>query len=414
MQLRYGPIDALLGGLCSQRQAFASAEARFLLSVVSAENRLTDSNQLDRLAEPEMSWSQLEKCDFAMAYLWQNLRQVEGAVPAEFLDVCKGYSRKILMMNELRIHTVTQLSQAASSAGLELVFVKGAAELCQFYSDATYLSQRSMGDLDLICAENDLLAIDVMMQKLGYYLSDYGASFASEQALRSFSLEHAGHLMYTNDSRSATGCVEVHIAPAVGRALQTYPDDFARQLLQQSRTVRIGTTDVRIPSNEHMVVYNLCHAASAKDQWVLAAVETTHFDQCLAGSLPSGIELVNARLDSAQLEFLFRLRNMLTAMGADLDRSQIVDLLRSVRRRRLLTMYLELAQTFLPDLCDFLGPSQSWSTIARGRNQFLLRTSFTQHAIARKAKYKLHLLEKLLRAKGRHDEEGSQLQVVHR
>jgi hypothetical protein len=105
---------------------------------------------------------------------------------------------------------------------------------------------------------------------------------------------------------------------------------------------------------------------------------------------------------------------MLTAMGADLDRSQIVDLLRSVRRRRLLTMYLELAQTFLPDLCDFLGPSQSWSTIARGRNQFLLRTSFTQHAIARKAKYKLHILEKLLRAKGRHDEEGSQLQVVHR
>jgi hypothetical protein len=26
----------------------------------------------------------------------------------------------------------------------------------------------------------------------------------------------------------------------------------------------------------------------------------------------------------------------------------------------------------------------------------------------------LHILEKMLRAKGRHDEEGSQLQVVHR
>lgn len=400
MRLKYGTLDALLAVWRSRNGAFASPEARFLLNVVSEREPLTQPGQLETLFEPGISWAQLEKCDFALAYLWHYWRHVRDAVSVPFLDVCKAYSRKILMMNEMRIHTITQLSRAASAAGVELVFIKGAAELCQFYSDASYLSQRSMGDLDLICAEHDLPAVDVLMKKSGYYLSDYGASFASEQALRVFSIEHAGHLMYTSEAHSVAGCVEVHIAPAVGRGLRGYPAGFTKDLLGQSRKVHIGTTDVRIPSKEHMVVYNICHAASAKDLWVLAALKRTHFDQCFGVSYARGIDLVNARLDASQLEFLFRLRNMLASMGADLDRDRVVQYLHSVKSRHLLIMYLQLAQTFLPDLCAFLGSPQSELAIALRRKNLLVRTSVTQSHFARATKYRIHLAKKLIRASG--------------
>lgn len=146
-----------------------------------------------------------------------------------------------------------------------------------------------------------------------------------------------------------------------------------------------------------MIVYNICHAASSKDHWVLSAVEETQFDRCFSASALTGIALVNARLDASQLEFLFRLRNLLGNMGADLDRNEVIRLLASVKHRRLLTMYTDLARTFLPDICAFLGPPLDLDAITRRRKTFLLRSSVTQHSLTRKTRYSLYLTLSALR-----------------
>jgi hypothetical protein len=337
MRLLYSPLDALQN-VGNPYVPFQLPVQKFLLQVIR-------SGSLK--ADPSVDWDWLAR-SFAAGLIYQIARQSEAPsiCSAKFLSAVKQTTMITAMRNQYRQQVVKRIASAFEQAGLQIVFVKGAAEIIRFDNDAWHLSLRDMDDIDAICPPEQLEEAEKVMINLGYEIYDYDKPMPMQE-LRSWSIKHTGHYLFNpTKPEPVRTTVELHIQVATGRSRDAYPLGFSERVLERCEVIDFQGVPVRVPSVEDMLVYLLCHAALPKDHYVMFAAEEFYFDDYPSVSKQKDIDLVQSRWDWYQIWFLTRLRSFLNAAGT-IDQSTVSRALKSVKNRRLLDLYLSLAAEVL-------------------------------------------------------------------
>jgi len=389
MTALYSTSDAVRN-LLTPHVPFQTAEQKFLLEVLRSEAKELPSHL-------SVDWNRL-KDSFAVGFLYRLARERNNSFncPEEFLNFAKQVMRRTMMRNQYRQQVIKRLATAFAQKKIDVVFVKGAAEIIRFDRDSWHLRLRDMDDIDAVCPTHQLDEAEHLMQQLGYELYDYGKPMSNEQ-LRHWSITHTGHYLFNPTMpEPVRTAVELHTHVATGRTKQTYPADFSEELIRRSIVVDFDDVPIRIPNLEHMLIYLVCHAACPKDHSVMFSKENFYFDE-LTDETKDQLALVNARWDWYQIWFLLRLRLFLdSAATENLHWETVIHAFASVQSRSLLDIYLGLAALILGQSFPW-EVQQSTDELAKRRAAILLNSSIWDHDAVKSARYKLYQARELIK-----------------
>jgi len=342
---------------------FDGPEESFILDLVRG--RLSSSEQHN------VDWQRLSKAYFVLRYccVVSGDGSLRGA-PQWFLKQARESYWHQVSANEPRIVQIQTLARLFDEAGVKVLFLKGAAELAYCPDDIDFLGRRYMCDIDLLCGIQDLDRVDELVRSIGYELWDHGLKHWTREQISKYSLSRHSHYIYDVDKPTY---MEVHGHVAAGANRASYPPDFETLLIDQSRQVDVGGTQVWVPKPEHLLVHTLCHAASKNNIRELVYLDRFQLDEFAATNcVVSPPMQVNRRLDISQLRFSLKLRDLLLRFDGCLNFSEIRELFLQVEEKDLNEMYVMVASYIFNERFPVM-PEASLETIRMSRQRYVSR-----------------------------------------
>lgn len=164
-------------------------------------------------------------------------------VPVEITNVLSTVNDLNRERNEKIFANVREIATALNQAGIELVLLKGAAQiLAGIYPS---LGTRFLSDVDMLVAISNFPCAIETLRALGYFCQD-------ETSIESF-IGHSYAPMWRPDSAE----VDLHRAVGLGICRSILP---ASDVLRDSTVYELDGVNVRIPSPEHLVVHQILHS----------------------------------------------------------------------------------------------------------------------------------------------------------
>ncbi len=100
-----------------------------------------------------------------------------SVVTSEFIHCWLDRYEHIALVNRRRMEALRELFQEFDQKGVEVLPLKGMDLLLRAYRG---LGHRSMGDMDLLVKEEDLVKISTLLEKKGFFRQDHRRSFFTE------------------------------------------------------------------------------------------------------------------------------------------------------------------------------------------------------------------------------------------
>jgi hypothetical protein len=290
------------------------------------------------------TWEGLSRYSGLYPFLYPLLKRLQLEPPDPMPRELRAAFRSNSFQNLQRIHFIRQLVAGEQETGIPLLFVKGAAEICEFYTHSNYIGTRILGDIDFLCPDPEIERFHRYLIVQGHKFFNFGQpeETPSEVVLRDYALRIFAHGVYNHEQMNQ---IELHNRIAAGKNLDSYPPGFTEMLFKESHLVTLEGISVRVPSREHLVVYCICHAASLKDNHMAVLKGSPRWggpDIKDESALFSLLEIIHERLTYHQLMYLFKLQLLLEAAGDTLDHDHVKSLLAQVPDQELLTDYLHL------------------------------------------------------------------------
>ncbi|MCA9817419.1 MAG: nucleotidyltransferase family protein [Cyanobacteria bacterium HKST-UBA01] len=335
-------------------------------------NLITNKQQVDTA---NFDWKRALGFTFLVPLLWRYKDKFSSEMPEQVFKQSKFAYQLNISDNEQRLLYIKELAELFQNAGLKAVFIKGAAELCRFQDDESYLGCRTMTDIDVLIDIKDLQAIDDLLTEKGFEFHLFGQAISQFEA-RQYALKHVGQYIYEAHTDRH---LEVH--PEVADP-QSYPPGFSQLLIEQSEIIDLDGTSVWVPSQDHMFLQFLLNVSSRRDNKALTENNGFYLDRIIdPEGMLSAPELINQRQDIYQLHYLLRLSLLSDKLKDQIDRSCIEQFIGQTNNSDLLGMYLNVAAFYLKDRFP-LRREASLDLLAEERRRYI--QNYCQTSMAEK------------------------------
>ena len=375
---------ALLKSVNADFTPFRLKEEQFLLRLLS-ESAATTCD--------DVQWSALSVLKPFLPYLhdWLPLPVNSSHQFSDLSHQCAAAFKRNLLINRLRTELIGRIADTLSQQGIRCVFMKGAAELVRANHSTAYRGRRSMDDIDLLCSPEALESADKALLSMGFeYSLEHFGKDNSVFAQRSAALEHAAQLIYRITIGGRSLEVELHRDVSSGRKRRNYPPDFARTLLESAESIDLEGRSVLVPPLEIMLVQMLAHAASATNHYFLVWQTNESFKPFIEKFVQDNDQIarIQLQIDLYQLDFLYKLKNLLQQFEGNIERTTVLRMLAEIKDRRILEIYLSLGQQFLPHFATFASGGHSKS-LGEERRRLILTELVQQNDLTRGLKTRL-------------------------
>lgn len=315
-----------------QLNPFATKEDRFVLSLLI--DKPLEEKELE-----EINWGYVSERVFPNA-LYPLLKQSSYKSLKSVLEVMSESHLRNVVYNEYRLRKLSKILKPLLAKEIEVVLLKGGAELVEHYANTAYLGGRSMSDIDFLCKACDIEAVHNVFMSQEYLFDGFGLS----EKDREYILKLTGHWVYKKKTADLFEAYEAHVDSYVFKAhLESYPKDFADAILAGSKSVSFNNVMVKVPSKEHQWVHLLTHAASWWDYRYFANCKSHVYDEAVNAS--QNMSLIDNRFRQHQLRFLLQADLFLSANG-DIDFDKANSLFSRVGDGRLVDMHINLVKLY--------------------------------------------------------------------
>jgi putative nucleotidyltransferase-like protein len=223
-------------------------EARLLL-LATAPRREGSDRELVTLLRSPLRWEfigRLAEREKLLPVLWKAIQPYAKEIPDEFVAAVRRQASvtefRMLMTETVLRRIVEQLA----AQGARVMLLKGAALATTIYSS---FAERPMGDLDILVAPSDAQRAWKQMRAVGWTLElSGGAEFHDSHH----------HLPGLLDPGGLSVVLEIHrtMLPRTGPFILDETD-----LWRDARTVRLGTSEAWVLSDQHQLLHLCVHFA---------------------------------------------------------------------------------------------------------------------------------------------------------
>jgi hypothetical protein len=311
----------------------AAPEECFLLKLVC------EPQQISSNETAEVDWRRIRRAAFALPELYeQRATQRLGSLPSDVTQSAKACYLHQLSYNRRRLGTIEDLAKRFRQSGIRAVFFGAAAELVLFASDSKFIAALSMDDIDVLCSEGELPALESVLLAIGYQNTGHSQ------------FSHIGASSWTLKSAQQVSDSKINLHTHLDAKRNFLPCVFSL-LTQNNRQVRLGEEEVLIPAPNEMVAHALHQSAHCLKQARKIQIDSFAVDSFAhpidISTLP---DILSRQMDFEQLRMLLRLRNLLTRLADNVDFATIASLLSTADSEPLRTV-VNTASFYLGSVC---------------------------------------------------------------